>query len=78
MAPSERGLPRGVRLGESAVEKRYKVVNLARRGLLPSRLRRATSLPDGGMTLSVALTRATSPEVRGIFHFGVSRNFTAE
>ncbi|MDD6980759.1 MAG: hypothetical protein PUJ21_03330 [Clostridia bacterium] len=48
-------------MGEIAVEKRYKVVTLARRGLLPSRLRRATSLPEGGMTLSVTLRRATSP-----------------
>ena len=28
------------------------------------------------MTLSVALACATSPRGRGIFHFGVSRNFT--
>ena len=32
MAPSERGLPRGARLGESAVEKRYGVVTLANAG----------------------------------------------
>ncbi|MGN1207348.1 MAG: hypothetical protein ACI4SP_03520, partial [Eubacteriales bacterium] len=44
--------------------------------LLPSRLCRATSLPDGGMTLSVTLARATSPKVRGIFSLRRRRNFT--
>ena len=38
--------PRG--WGRVRKEKCYKVVNLARRGLLPSRLCRATSLPEGG------------------------------
>ena len=50
--------------GRMRKEKGYKVINLARHGLLPSRLRRATSLPEEGNTLSVTLTRATSPRVR--------------
>ena len=36
----------GARLGESAVDKRYKVVTLARRGLLPSRSARHLSLSE--------------------------------
>ncbi len=64
MAPSERGLPRSSRLGESAVVKRYKVVNLARRGLLPSRSRVPPSSRREASPLRRA-PRATSPEVRG-------------
>ena len=54
--------PRG--WGRVRKEKGYKVVNLARRRLLPSRLCRATSLPDGGIPSPSRSARHLSQRAR--------------